>query len=427
VPTLIDRAYDLGLKGVAITDHDAVSGHVKAINYYNKNYKDKDFKLILGNEIYITRNDLTAETHEKGEKFYHFLLLSKNRKGHDQLRKLSSRAWGRGYYKNMTRVPTFIDDLEEVVGGDTGNLVGTTACLGGYTGNMFAMREFETIERFLSKMEGIFGRGNFYIELQPSTMPDQINYNDYMIDTFWGKYPFVFTTDSHYLKKEDSKIHKQFLQSKGGDREVDAFYSSAYLMDYDEVKKYFIEAGVPQEYIEEMKNNTNDIKDMVEDYNLDHRQIVPQIEYEENKIDKEKIDKIKSLFIENDIQNYKYLDAFLKTEKEADKYFIELILEGYYDKIYSLRSSEDLPIKERMERLDYELEQIYETSIKIEQSLSDYFITMAKMIEIIWEEGDSFVGTGRGSAAGFLINYLIGITQLDPQGQVLYLPPWRLT
>jgi DNA polymerase-3 subunit alpha len=79
-----------------------------------------------------------------------------------------------------------------------------------------------------------------------------------------------------------------------------------------------------------------------------------------------------------------------------------------------------------MERLDYELEQIRETSIQIDQSLSDYFITMAKMIEIIWNEGDSMVGPGRGSAAGFLVNYLIGITQIDPQNQDLYLPPWRL-
>ena len=79
-----------------------------------------------------------------------------------------------------------------------------------------------------------------------------------------------------------------------------------------------------------------------------------------------------------------------------------------------------------MKRLDYELEQIYETSVKINQSLSDYFITMAKMIEIIWDKADSMVGPGRGSAAGFLINYLIGITQIDPHSQMLYLPPWRL-
>ena len=78
-----------------------------------------------------------------------------------------------------------------------------------------------------------------------------------------------------------------------------------------------------------------------------------------------------------------------------------------------------------MEQLDYELKQIYETSNHINQSLADYFITMAKMIEIIWNEADSIVGPGRGSAAGFLINYLIGITQIDPQTQPLYIPPWR--
>jgi DNA polymerase-3 subunit alpha len=419
----MDRAFELDLKGVAITDHEAVSGHVKAINYYKENYKDKDFKLILGNEIYIAREDLNSETHEKSEKFYHFLLLAKNKTGHKQLRKLSTRAWGRSYFKNMMRVPTFISDLEEIVGGDSGHLVGTTACLGGYTGNMFALREFDTIKRFLSKMEGIFGKGNFYIELQPSLMEEQKAYNKYMIDEYWGEYPFIFTTDSHYLKKEDKLVHKQFLQSKSGDREVDAFYASAYLMDYEEIKEYFSEAGTPLDKVEIMKDNTNKIMEMIEDYDLDHSQIVPKVEYEKDKIDESKTNKIKTLFIENGVSEYKYLDYFLKTDNESDSYLIELVLEGYYDKIYSLSSSESLPVSERMDRLNYELEQIYETSVKIKQSLSDYFITMAKMIEIIWEEGDSFVGPGRGSAAGFLVNYLIGITQLDPQAQMLYLPP----
>ena len=102
--TLIDRAYELGLKGVAITDHESVSGHIKALNYYNKKYTDEqkeDFKLILGNEIYLTRSTLNSETHQKGEKFYHLLLLAKDAIGHEQLRQLSSKAWNRAYYRNV--------------------------------------------------------------------------------------------------------------------------------------------------------------------------------------------------------------------------------------------------------------------------------------------------------------------------------------
>lgn len=370
----------------------------------------------------MTRRDLTSENHEKGEKFYHFLLLAKDKIGHKQLREISSKAWGRAYYKNIMRVPTFITDIEKIVGRSPGHLVATTACLGGYAGNMFAMNNFDMITKFLSTMEGIFGKGNFFIELQPSNQEDQIAYNRHMIINYWGQYPFIFTTDSHYLKLEDREIHKKFLNSKSGDREVDAFYSAAYLMSYKEVVSYF-DSYISMPKIEEMKDNTNKILDMIEDYDLNHTQIVPKIRYEEDKFDKEKILKIKTSFEDNGLSNYKYLNLFMTSHSAADKYLMNLILEGYYNKIYSISS--EISIEERMERLEYELEQIYETSVKIDQSLSDYFITMAKMIEIIWNEADSLVGPGRGSAAGFLINYLIGITQLDPQTQMLYLPPWR--
>ena len=79
---LIDYAYEIGLKGVAITDHESLSGHVKAMAYWSEKYADKDFKLILGNEIYIARNDLTAENYQKGEPFFHFILLAKDMEGY---------------------------------------------------------------------------------------------------------------------------------------------------------------------------------------------------------------------------------------------------------------------------------------------------------------------------------------------------------
>lgn len=425
--TLIDRAFELGLKGVAITDHETVSGHVKALNYFNKKYADqKDFKLILGNEIYLARSDLTSETHEKAEKFHHLVLLAKDKVGHRQLRQLSSRAWSRGYFKNMMRVPTFWEDMEEIIGADPGHIMATTACLGGVPASMFLDNRLDDIEPFLKKMSNLLGHDKFFIELQPSFQQDQIEFNKHMIINFWDKYNFVFTTDSHYLKKEDQEIHRWFLQSKSGDREIDQFYSSAYVMDYEEVLSYF-SGYISMPKIEAMKENTNLIHAMVESYSLDHGQIVPKIEYELDRFDKEKTETVRELFAAQDLNKYKYLKYFLETDNITDSYLINLILEGYYDKILILENQRTKQITnlERIERLDYELEQIHETSIQINQSLSDYFITMAKMIEIIWNEGDSMVGPGRGSAAGFLTNYLIGITQIDPQNQDLYLPPWR--
>ena len=106
VEGIIDYAYELGLKGVALTEHDTLTGHIRALNYYKnkieKILKEKeidgssmtmdekivaaDFRLILGNEIYITREGLCSENHEKGEKFYHCILLAKDDIGYRQIR-----------------------------------------------------------------------------------------------------------------------------------------------------------------------------------------------------------------------------------------------------------------------------------------------------------------------------------------------------
>ena len=96
VKDLIDGAYNKGLHAIALTDHDTISGHIKAIQHFRAKYLETPFKLILGNEIYLTREGLNSTNYEKGEKFYHVLLLAKDAVGHEQIRKLSSRAWSRG-------------------------------------------------------------------------------------------------------------------------------------------------------------------------------------------------------------------------------------------------------------------------------------------------------------------------------------------
>jgi len=94
--------------------------------------------------------------------------LAKDKEGHRQLRQLSSRAWGRGYFKNMMRVPTFWEDLEEIIGSNPGHIMATTACLGGVPGNAFLENRFDEIEPFLEKMSNLLGHDKFFVELQPS-------------------------------------------------------------------------------------------------------------------------------------------------------------------------------------------------------------------------------------------------------------------
>lgn len=414
VESLIDYAYEIGLAGVAITDHDSISAHHRALKYFKKKYanNERNFQLMLGNEIYLAREDLTETTFERGEPFFHLLLIAKDAIGHRQIRELSSRAWSRGFFRNIMRVFNYPSDLFEIIGADPGHIVMATACLGGYTARKFMEGDYERIENFLAMLSDLLGKDNLYVELQPSDTQEQVNYNTYMIDTYWGKYPFIFTTDAHYLTADDQDIHRIFLNSKSSsDREIDEFYSSAYVMSYDEVGHFFDYIGPDK--IEEMANNTLKIMNMCEPYELVQPQVVPKIKYEIIPDDRRVFNKFNLL-------DYPYLHYYMTTDDLADAYFFKLVATGWKEE--QIAAEKELHY---LNRLNEELGAIREISLKIELPLSDYFTTMHKMIRIIWEQGDSIVGPSRGSAGGFLTNYLLGITQMNPLEQELDMPAWR--
>lgn len=420
IEDLIQYGADLGLAGLAITDHDTVGGHVRAWNYYNSLSEDvkENFKLILGNEIYLCRSDLTAETHQKGEKFYHLLLIALDDIGHEQIRELSTRAWSRSYMKNIMRTPTYSEDLFDIIGANPGHVIASTACLGGYCGTMYAQANYEAIERHLVLMEELFGKDSFFIELQPSKQTDQLLYNKYMVNTYWERYNFICTTDAHYLKKDDAIIHKIFLNSKSsGDREVDSFYASAYVMGYDEIKEYFVNSGLEAEF-EIMRQNTLLICDRVKGYNLKQNSIIPKINYSINY----ELNSTVSNFVKyclDIVEDADYIRAMFTEAHEADLYMLYLVSQGW-------KKIQNLPQQERyIKELEYECEQLYKISQQLEQSMSDYFITMAKMIDIMWEDAGTLVGPARGSAGSSLIAYLLGITQINPLTQPVELPFWR--
>ncbi len=135
---LIDYAIELELKGIAITDHESIGNHIKGLQYIKslkasaeKTLKDnphdrranviKDFVFGLGNEIYLCRDGLNRDNYVKGEdRFFHFILIAKDKIGHHQIRLLSSRAWNRSFWQFMERTPTYYSDIEEIVGSDKG-------------------------------------------------------------------------------------------------------------------------------------------------------------------------------------------------------------------------------------------------------------------------------------------------------------------
>jgi len=197
IKPMVEYVVSLGQNAIALTDHESLSGHVDFIKTVKQLKKDEkipqDFKPILGNEIYLVDEDeMNIEVKNGVSNFYHFILIAKDAKGHQQLRELSSRAWNRMFsYKGVDRVPTFYSDIEEVIGNDTGHLISSSACLGGYIPKNVSkilsddfpdtLEYKRNIHNFVNWCVDVFGKDDFYIELQPSHMLEQTEYNKYVL------------------------------------------------------------------------------------------------------------------------------------------------------------------------------------------------------------------------------------------------------
>lgn len=428
VENLIKRANEIGWHGVAITDHESVSAHINAIQTVKKLKEKeklpKDFKLILGNEIYLVDSlEEVRDNYKSGEtKFYHFILLAKDLQGHRQLRELSSTAWHDNYFRTgiAERVPTIKNELERVVKKNKGHLVASTACLGGEFANLVLKfmenhtnEVREEIQKFIYWCKDVFGEDNFFIELQPSLeTQEQITFNKIALEIA-KKYnvKWIITTDSHYLTKEDRLLHKSYLNSQEGEREIDDFYGSTYLMTEEEIKGYM--SYMNPDDIQQAFDNTMSIGDMIEEYDLYHPVIVPQITPPAFELE--------HLFAPA-YDQFEYIKNFAYSDEEQDRYLLKLVEEGFRKKLWTDNlTKEDFYIA--LSRINIEFSELWEISKTINNNIPSYYITTRKIIEIMWNEGDSLVGTARGSVTGFLIAYLIDITQVNPLKWNL--PHWR--
>lgn len=426
IEDLIQYAFDIGLLGVAITEHETVNSHIKALKYVEKQRGKEghdsrwdNFKLILGNEIYLCRNGLSAENYDgKKDNFYHFILLALDEIGHKQIRELSTRAYGHSFMKNkMRRVPTYYTDLEEVIGKNPGHVIGCTACIGGYFGKTILKLKDEGIEKLTAwcqYIESIFGKDNFFLELQPSDNKDQILVNKYLLKFSQElNIPAIVTTDSHYLKKEDRKFHKAYLNSKDGDREVDEFYMTTYMMNSEEIHQYMDKYN-DIEVINQILDNTKLIGSRVTSYDLRKPFKLPYLPNEEDiKLAKEDLTKY---YREEYPESFKY---FFESSEPSDRIFI-------YRLVKKMMSNPDyFCSKERINRMDIELQTVWNASKKQNIIWSKYFLQVADYIKIAWEDGDTIVGPGRGSGVGFYLNYLLEIIQIDPMVEKVPLFYWR--
>lgn len=440
IEKLLETAVKMKYGGIAITDHESVSNHINAIQTVRKMKQNgtmpRNFKLILGNEIYLCDSlEEVKDNYQSGvTKFPHFLLLAKDFEGHEQLRILSSRAWSRSFKTGlMERVPTLYSDLEEIIKNNQGHVLAGSACLGSEINiHLLAIKEAnETnntellqyhrnkLNKFILWCIDVFGQDNFFIELQPALSWEQIHCNKELkkIAEFY-KLKTIITTDAHYPRPEDAAIHEAFLNAKEGEREVASFYEACFLQSVDEI--YERMDYLNKEFITECINNTYKIGQRFENYTLEHDTVIPRIElpnFELKHIFKPAYDK------------YKYIKKLAYSEDEQNRYLIKLIEDGFYDKLHTNTLTSE-KFHQILDRINTELSELWVISEVIKQTMSAYYVSVAKLVDIIWSDdadcgGDSLVGSGRGSAAGWIINYIIGITQVNPLEYEIEMPHWR--
>ncbi|ASM69725.1 PHP domain-containing protein [Blautia hansenii] len=419
VSKLIQKAVNLNNSGIAITDHESVSGHVQALQIVEKGKSEgsipEDFKLILGNEIYLVNSlEEVRDNYKSGiTKFWHFILLAKDEIGHKQLRILSSLAWDNSFKTGkMERTPTLKSDLEKIVKENPGHLIASTACLGGECSHWILNKDVEKFNEFVQYCYDLFGE-DFYFELQPNNSEEQVLVNKTLISISEQlDIPFIVTCDAHYVNKEDRVFHEAYLNSHEEEREVGDFYATTYMMNVTEIHEY-LDWQIGEENVNKAIRNTEVIADKVSNYTLAHSTIVPEAnipEYQEEHYFKDFYD------------THEYIRKFAYSDNKYDRYLLHLISQGFKTKGYYV-GIKDEELKILIDRIEIELSEMWKVTEKIKNSISSYYISTLELIEIMWNEGDSLVGVARGSVTGMYTMYLIGLIQMNPIQWGL--PHWR--
>lgn len=307
----------------------------------------------------------------------------------------------------MERCPTLKSELVEIVKKYPNSLVADTACLGSefdaYVLNLVEAEKKEDEEEILKwkiKIRDFLGfcldlfEDDFYIEIAPGVSKDQKTFNKRVkkIAQYY-KIKMVMGTDAHYPSSEFREIHKAFLNSKDGEREVDSFYHDAHLMDDEEAFENVKDIFTKEEF-QEMCNNSLEIMNKIEEYELFHSPIIPEVrvfppEPKENK----------------DLASYPTLSNLVISKNPQEREWVNQCLVSLKEK--------KIDDTVHYERLELEASILSYISEKLGNCLYSYFNTFRHYIDLFWECG-SIVGPGRGSAGSFLSNYLLGITQLDP-------------
>ena len=430
VQKIVDKAVANGMRGMAITDHGNMFGVKELYNYCNKiNGKLKDegkepFKPIFGCEMYVAHRRKSDRVKEKGDMGgYHLIVLAKNYKGYKNLIKLVSRAWVDGYYM---RPRTDREDLEKY----HEDLIVCSACIAGEVPSKILKGDMAGAREALEWYKRVFG-DDYYLELQRhevkdphqranrETFPLQQRANKELINLAreYGV-KLVCTNDCHFVDQDNAEAHDHLLCLATG-KDLDdpnrmLYSKQEWFKTREEMNAIF--SDVP-----EALSNTLEILDKVEFYSIDHAPIMPFFPIPEEFGTEEETRKRISpeeLFREfttdengNEIMSHEEaekkikklggLEKLYRIKFEAD-YLSKLAYDGA-KKLYG-----DPLTEEVHERIKFELH------IMKTMGFPGYFLIVQDFINSARDELGVMVGPGRGSAAGSVVAYCLGITKIDP-------------
>lgn len=377
ISKIINRAKELGMESIAITDHGVMYG---CVDFYKKAI-DAGIKPIIGCEIYVAGKSMTIKTPDKDNHTYHLVLLVKNEIGYNNLMKIVSKASIDGFYYKPRVDCDFLKNHSE-------GLIALSACLGGEVQNDVIKGRIDKAEEAAIKYKEIF-KEDFYLELQNHGMEEQKKANEVNIELAKKlDIPLIATNDVHYIKQEDSKAHDILLCIQTGktiEDENRMRYASDqfYLKSPEEMWDMF-------SYVPEALENT--IKIAAEcnfDYEF-HKSKLPKFPLDEN------------------IDPYEYLrNQCYKGLFERYKEFKSLRNTQFNEQSVSSIVDKNEKAKIYVDRLEYEL------GVIRQMGYVDYFLIVWDFIRFSNEKGIP-TGPGRGSAAGSIVAFTLGITKIDP-------------
>lgn len=430
VEKLVDKAVANGMRGMAITDHGNMFGVKELYNYCNKiNGKLKEqgkepFKPIFGCEMYVARRTKADRVKEKGDAGgYHLIVLAKNYHGYKNLIKLVSRAWVDGFYSKPRTDRADLEKYHE-------DLIVCSACIAGEVPAKILKGDISGAREAIEWYKSIFG-DDYYLELQRhevkdpnqranrETFPLQQRANKELIKLAkeYG-IKVVCTNDCHFVDQENAEAHDHLLCLSTGKELNDPtrmlYSKQEWFKTREEMNEIF--ADVP-----EALSNTLEILDKVETYSIDHSPIMPffpipkEFGTEEETRKRISPEELFREFTTDENGNE------IMSHEEAEKKIKKL---GGIDKLYRIKFEADYLAKlayDGAKRLYGEplTDEVYER-VKFElhimktMGFPGYFLIVQDFINSAQDELGVMVGPGRGSAAGSVVAYCLGITKIDP-------------